>query len=267
MTTVLAIGGFDPSAGAGVLADIKTIRAFGCYGLAVVTSLTFQNTLGVAGASNQSRETVASQLAGLLADFQIDSVKTGMLPTRSVIEEVAEVIAANPIAHVVVDPVFESTSGFKLVDDAAVAALVELLFPLASVITPNTVEAERLTGIAVKCSQDKERAAQSLLALGPRAVIVKGGHEGGVTCADLLLDREGVAVFTARRLESSHTHGTGCTFASALACLLGRGNSLRDAIPIAKQYLADAILAAPRVGHGSGPVGHPAGPDPGSARG
>ena len=146
MITVMTIAGFDPSAGAGVLADIKTMSAFSCYGVAAITSLTLQNTQGVFGAYHQTREVVRGQLEPLFDDFDIAAIKTGMLPTRDVIEEVADALSSRAIAHVIVDPVVRSTSGYDLIDDRALAALIDLLFPLATVVTPNRAEAERITG-------------------------------------------------------------------------------------------------------------------------
>lgn len=253
---VMAIAGFDPSAGAGILADIKTISAFGCYGVAAVTSLTLQNTQGVFGAYHQKREAVRGQVAPLFDDFDIAAVKTGMLPGRDVIEEVADIIRAETVGRLVVDPVVRSTSGFDLIDDKALDALITLLFPLASVVTPNAAEAERITGIHIKDVAMMQKAAEAVFALGPRAVLIKGGDVQSETATDVLLDSTGCATFSAERVRSRNTHGTGCTLASALACMLARGFTLRDSIPVAKQYVYDAIRTAPRLGRGHGPLNH-----------
>lgn len=167
MLTVMTIAGFDPSAGAGVLADIKTISAFGCFGVAAITSLTLQNTQGVFGAHHQTREAVRGQLEPLFDDFDIAAIKTGMLPTREVIEEAAEAISARSINHVVVDPVVRSTSGYDLIDDRALGSLIDLLFPLASLVTPNRAEAERITGSEINDLSQMEQAARKIFAWPP----------------------------------------------------------------------------------------------------
>jgi hydroxymethylpyrimidine kinase/phosphomethylpyrimidine kinase len=253
---VMTIAGFDPSAGAGVLADVKTMGAFGCYGVAAVTSLTLQNTQGVYGAHHQGKEVVRGQVEALFDDFDIAAVKTGMLPSIDVIQEVAEVIRAKKVQHLVVDPVVRSTSGFDLIDDKALDALITNLFPLASVVTPNAAESERITGIHIKDITAMQKAAENILALGPRAVLVKGGDVQSERATDLLLDSTGGVTFTTRRLLTKNTHGTGCTLASALACLLARGFTLRDSVSIAKKYVYKAIRSAPGLGRGHGPLNH-----------
>jgi hydroxymethylpyrimidine/phosphomethylpyrimidine kinase len=253
---VMTIAGFDPSGGAGVLADIKAISAMGGFGVAAITSLTFQNTLGVFGATHQSRETVHRQIEPLLEDFKIAAVKTGMLPTADVIEDIAAIIATNRLAPVVVDPVVRSTSGYDLIDDHALAALVEKLFPLATVVTPNAAEAERLTGIRISDLDAMQQAATAMRAMGARAVLLKGGDVISETATDLLLDDKGMRTFAAERISSSSTHGTGCTLAAAMATLLARGSSLTDAIVQAKRYIVEAIRRAPGLGHGHGPLNH-----------
>jgi hydroxymethylpyrimidine/phosphomethylpyrimidine kinase len=256
---VMSVAGFDPSAGAGVLADIKTMRAFGCYGVAAVTSLTLQNTQGVFGAYDQDRDAVRGQMEPLFDDFDIAAVKIGMLPSLGVVKEVAEVIRSRSVRHLVVDPVVVSTSGFGLIDDKALEALVNCLFPLASVVTPNAAEAGRITGIPVKDGATMQKAAEAILAMGPRAVLVKGGDVQSEQATDLLLDSTDAAAgitFSTERVRSDSTHGTGCTLASALACLLARGYALRDSVPIAKQYVYKAIRSAPGLGRGHGPLNH-----------
>jgi len=256
MITVMTIAGFDPSAGAGVLADIKTMSAFACYGVSAITSLTLQNTQGVFGAYHQTREVVRGQLEPLFDDFDIAAIKTGMLPTREVIEEVADAISSRSIKHIIVDPVVRSTSGYDLIDDRALAALIDLLFPLATVVTPNRAEAERITGIEIAGISQMESAARRICALGPGAVLIKGGDFNDERATDLLLDSSGVTTFSAARVNSTSTHGTGCTLSSALACLMAAGHTLGEAIPIAKQYVAEAIATAHGLGHGHGPLNH-----------
>jgi hydroxymethylpyrimidine/phosphomethylpyrimidine kinase len=256
MITVMTIAGFDPSAGAGILADIKTISAFGCYGVSAITSLTLQNTQGVFGAYHQTREVVRGQLEPLFDDFDIAAIKTGMLPTREVIEEVADAITSRSIEKIVVDPVVRSTSGYDLIDDKALAALIDLVFPLASIVTPNRAEAERITGLEIKGHAEMEEAARRILSRGPRAVLIKGGDTRDERATDLLLDSSGVVAFSSERVSSTSNHGTGCTLSSALACLMAYGHTLHEAIPIAKQYLVEAITTAPGLGQGHGPLNH-----------
>lgn len=253
---VLTIAGFDPSAGAGILADIKTISAFRCFGVAAVTSLTFQNTQGVFGAVHQTGRSIRGQVEPLLSDFDIAAVKTGMLPSAAIIEEVAALITANGLGPVVVDPVIRSTSGFDLIDGDALAALVEKLFPLAALVTPNAAEAERLAGFRVHDLETMRNAAAAICALGAPAVLVKGGEIGGDTATDLLMQGERVRTFSAERVVSSSTHGTGCTLSSAVASLLARGKSLDNAIAQAKGYVVAAIRDAAALGHGHGPLNH-----------
>lgn len=253
---VLTIAGFDPSGGAGVLADIKTFEAFGCYGLAVITSLTFQNTQQVFGVLNQNARITKQQLEPLFDDFEISAIKIGMLPTAEIVRAVAAAIRAHPVPVVVIDPVLQSSSGFSLIDDQALDTLKVELFPLASLLTPNIEEAQRITGGVIKDQIDTERAAEAILRMGAGGVLITGGDADSSSSTDLLLDSLGMNLFSTERVLSKHTHGTGCTFASALACLLGRGRSLRESIPIAKEYVAKAIAAAPAVGRGKGPLNH-----------
>ena len=253
---VLTIAGLDPSAGAGVLADIKTFAAFGCYGLAAVTSLTFQNTRQVFGALNQNAETVLQQLAPLFDDFEISAVKTGMLPTPEIIRGVASVIRDRSVPFLVVDPVLMSTSGFELVDDSVPDILKSDLFPLASLVTPNVAEAQVFFGAEIKDQIQKQRAAQSILMTGAGAVLITGGDEESSLATDLLLDERDFEAFSSERIRSKNTHGTGCTLASAIACLLARGRSLRESVALAKHYVTQAIVAAPEFGHGRGPLNH-----------
>lgn len=252
----MAIAGLDPSGGAGILADIKTISAFGCYGVAATTSLTFQNTKGIYGTLDQSGDAVRRQIEPLFDDFEIAAVKTGMLPSADVIREVAAMIGRIEVPVVVVDPVLRSSSGFDLVDDPAVDALTSCLFPLAGLVTPNAAEASRITGKDVRDESGMGRAAEDILKLGPKAVLITGGDLDTDFSADLLVDHNGAIVYRVERIRSKNTHGTGCTLASALACLLARGWSLREAIPIAKRYINAAILSAQGHGHGRGALNH-----------
>jgi hydroxymethylpyrimidine/phosphomethylpyrimidine kinase len=253
---VLTVAGFDPSGGAGVLADIKTIAAFGCYGVAAISAITFQNTLGVSGTQRESPLTVRQQITSLFDDFDIAAIKTGMLPTDEIVQEVVGSIRERAVPIVVVDPVLRSTSGFELAPKAAVNTLVAELLPLASLITPNRVEAELISGVRIENRSQAERAAETILGMGARAVLITGGDTDSDLSTDLLIDEGGSTLFTSEHIKSKNTHGTGCTFASALTCLMVQGLSVRDAIPRAKDYIRLAILSAPGLGRGHGPMNH-----------
>ena len=268
----LTIAGFDPSGGAGIVADIKTFTAFDCFAIAAVTSLTFQNTTGVFGAAHQTAETVRAQVMPVIEDFSVACAKTGMLPTREVIEEVARLFREAGLPAPVVDPVVRSTSGYDLIDDEALAALVAELMPLSRVVTPNIPEAERITGLIIEDEEGMHRAARVMREMGARAVLVKGGHlksrdEGGgmrdeygqkakliPTALDLLDDEGRVTLFRGDWIETTSTHGTGCTLSAAIAACLGHGLSLEKAVEAAKSFVADAIRHAPGLGHGHGPI-------------
>ena len=257
MPVALTIAGFDPSGGAGVVADIKTFTAFGCFAAAAVTSLTFQNTTGVFGATHQTAADVRAQVLAVVEDFRIAGVKTGMLPTREVISEVARLFGETHLreAGAVIDPVVRSTSGYDLIDDDALAALKSELLPLARVVTPNLPEAERITGLEIKTELDMRRAAALMREMGARAVLVKGGHLTG-DAVDLLDDDGNVEFFRAPRIHTNATHGTGCTLAAAIAACLARGMNLNDAVGAAKRFVTEAIRRAPQLGRGFSPVNH-----------
>jgi hydroxymethylpyrimidine kinase/phosphomethylpyrimidine kinase len=262
----LTIAGFDPSGGAGVVADIKTFTAFDCFAVAAVTSLTFQNTTGVFGTAHQTAETVRAQVMPVIQDFSVASAKTGMLPTREVIAEVARLFRETELPAPVVDPVIRSTSGHDLIDHDALSALVKKLMPLARVVTPNIPEAERITGVRIEDEEGMRRAAHVMREMGARAVLVKGGHlkenaEGrrrkalkGRSALDVLDDGGRVTLFQGEWIETTSTHGTGCTLSAAIAACLGRGLSLEKAIETAKHFVTNAIRHAPRIGHGHGPI-------------
>jgi hydroxymethylpyrimidine/phosphomethylpyrimidine kinase len=252
----LTIAGFDPSGGAGIVADIKTFTAFGCFATAAVTSLTYQNTTGVFGAAHQSAETVRAQVLPVLEDFRVAAAKTGMLPTREIISEVARLFREAPLPAPVVDPVVRSTSGFDLIDDEALDALKRGLMPLARVLTPNIPEAERITGMTIRDEEGMRRAALRMREMGARAVLVKGGHLTGEHALDLLDDEGQTTTFIEARIETTATHGTGCTLAAAIAACLARGMALEGAVGAAKRFVTDAIRHAPRLGRGHGPINH-----------
>lgn len=253
MPVALSIAGFDPSGGAGLVADIKTFTAFGCFATAAVTSLTFQNTTGVFGAVHQTAETVRAQVLPVVEDFEVASAKTGMLPTREVIEEVARLFRETALPAPVVDPVVRSTSGYDLIDDRALRSLVRELLPLARLVTPNIPEAERITGLRITGEEGMLEAARLMREMGARAVLVKGGHLEG-EAVDLLDDGGDIQTFRAAKIETTSTHGTGCTLAAAITANLGHGRSLPDAIASAKRFVTNAILRAPGLGRGHGPI-------------
>lgn len=254
----LTIAGVDPSGGAGVIADIKTFFAFGCYPAAVIASLTFQNTTAVFGVSNQTGDVVRRQAVAVFDDLEVDAVKTGMLPNRDVIETVAELIEGYAITHLVVDPVVRSTTGFDLIDDEALKALIERLFPLASVITPNIPEAERISGIQIKSLDDIHLAGNRMIELGARAVLIKGGHlpelEWPKMARDYLFADGGVSTFEAEYYETDATHGTGCTLAAAITANLALGNDLKTSVEVSKRFVNEAIRTAPNIGKGNSPL-------------
>jgi hydroxymethylpyrimidine kinase/phosphomethylpyrimidine kinase len=256
----LTIAGLDPSGGAGIVADIKTFTAFGCFATTAITSLTFQNTLGVFGATHQTAETVRAQVLPIIEDFSVAAAKTGMLPTREVIAEVARLFRETELPAPVVDPVVRSTSGYDLIDGDALNALVTELIPLARVLTPNIPEAERLTGLRVTDEASMRRAALKLREMGARAVLIKGGHLEG-EALDVLDDAGSVTLFRSERIVTNNTHGTGCTLAAAIAACLAHGGSLKDSIATAKHFVTEAIARAPHLGHGHGPVNQMIMPD------
>ncbi|KXK04213.1 MAG: phosphomethylpyrimidine kinase [Acidobacteria bacterium OLB17] len=253
----LTIAGVDPSGGAGVLADIKTFSHHDCFGTGAITSLTFQNTTGVFGAATQSAEVVYKQIKAVAEDMEIAAVKTGMLPTLEVIDAVAESIGEFRLPNVVVDPVVRATSGFDLIDDQALSALVENLFPLSTVITPNLAEAERIVGCAIRSLEDLANAGRKMRALGAGAVLIKGGHSfEQVTkrAVDRLFLENGMREFDAPFIDGEPVHGTGCALSSAIAANLAHGKTLIDAIADAKDFVSRGIQNARMVGQGNRPV-------------
>ena len=253
---VLAIGGSDPSGGAGIQADLKTIAAFGAYGMTAITALTVQDTLAVHDALVLPAGFVQAQIATVLGDLGADAIKTGMLGDAAVVAAVCDALAAAPPVPLVVDPVLRATAGPRLLADAALATLIRRLLPMATLLTPNLPEAEALTGMEIQDLAAMHRAAAALLDLGVPAVLLKGGHLPGATVVDLLATRDEIEEFAAPRLAARHTHGTGCTLASAIASGLAQGMALRDAVLRARGFVRAAILAAPGFGGGHGPLNH-----------
>ncbi|MBS1792729.1 MAG: hydroxymethylpyrimidine/phosphomethylpyrimidine kinase [Acidobacteria bacterium] len=285
----LTIAGVDPSGGAGVIADVKTFSAFGCFATAAIASLTFQNTQGVFGAVDQTAATVRGQILPILDDFRVAALKTGMLPTGEIIGEVARIITEFGLSNYVVDPVVRSTSGFDLISDDALKTLIERLFPLATVVTPNVPEAERITGLKIESVADIRRAARVMQTQGAKNVLIKGGHlpisqlSPEITvpeyshadqestsrtrkseirnpkseiprAVDFLFMDDKEFTFTADFIETTATHGTGCTFAAAIAANLAHGKSLIEAVESAKKFVTEAIRTAPHLGKGHSPI-------------
>lgn len=257
----LTIAGVDPSGGAGVYADIRTFAAFGVFPAAAIASITFQNTRGVFGAEHQSAESVRRQVEPIVDDYTIDAVKTGMLPNREIIEQVASLIAERGLRNLVVDPVVRSTSGFDLIDNAALRVLVQKLFPLSDLITPNVPEAERISGIAIDGEQDVHDAASVMRSQGARNVLIKGGHlrtateaSGARIARDYLFVDGELIIFEADYHDTTATHGTGCTLAAAITANLALGNDLKTSVEIAKRFVNEAIRTAPGIGKGNSPI-------------
>jgi len=253
---VLIIAGSDSGGGAGVQADIKTITMLGGYAASAITAVTVQNTLGVSGVYAIPPDVVSAQARAVLDDIGADAVKTGMLGDVAMVETVAALLAAFPRIPAVVDPVMVAKGGASLLAQAAVDAVRRLLVPRATLLTPNAPEAQALTGLAAATTDDLRRAGEALLRGGARAVLMKGGHVAGDRVTDILMTAEGETVFQAPRIDTVHTHGTGCTLASACAVGLAQGLRLPEAVGRAFDYVHKAMLHAPGLGGGHGPLGH-----------
>jgi hydroxymethylpyrimidine/phosphomethylpyrimidine kinase len=255
---VLTIAGFDPSSGAGVTADIKTIAAHGCYGVACITALTVQSTTGVRRVEMVDSGLLTETLAELAADVELAAVHIGMLGSRMGVQAVADFLATHKLPNVVLDPILKSSSGTDLLDADGIVKLAEKLIPLATLVTPNIDEASRLTGLPVTDPEQMRSAARNLHEIGASAVVITGGHlEKAI---DLLSFTSGRGIqqelFKSARLKSNSTHGTGCAFSTAIACHLAMGRGLPEAVLLAKAYVAAAISNAHSLGHGIGPIHH-----------
>ena len=254
---VLTIAGFDPSGGAGIIADIRTFVSFGRTPAAAITSLTFQNSEGVFGAMHESAASLRAQILPIVEEFQIAAIKTGMLPTSEIVLEVARLISETDLPAPVVDPVLRSTSGYQLMEADAIDALVNELLPLARVITPNIPEAEKLSGLVIDDEGGMRAAAWKLREMGARAVLIKGGHlkqrsevrgqrsEQAFQSIDVLDDEGQVTVFRGEWIDSQPLRGTGCMLSAAIAACLAQGVELKESVRLAKQFVADAIRYAP----------------------
>jgi len=266
MHTALTIAGSDSSGGAGIQADLKTFAAFGLYGLSAITAVTAQSTRGIEATLSLSADLVTAQIEAVAGDFTIRATKVGMLANAAIVEAVAAAIAELDLPLVVVDPVLVASSGERLLDEDGVRALCAELLPRARLVTPNIPEAEALSGRRIQSLDDAYEAARRIQGMGPAAVIITGGHRTRTASAerratndevvDLLFDGHTFHELRVPRVESRHTHGTGCTFASAVAAGLALGQELPDAAARAQQYVAGAILHAPGIGHGHGPIDH-----------
>jgi hydroxymethylpyrimidine/phosphomethylpyrimidine kinase len=252
---VLIIAGSDSGGGAGIQADIKAVTAMGGYAATAITAITVQNTLGVHGVHPLPLDLIEAQARAVLDDIGADAIKTGMLGSVAVVERVAAILDTAG-AHAVVDPVMVAKGGATLMDDDAVEAVRRLMVPRAALLTPNTPEAEALTGIAVSDLDGQRRAGDALLALGASGVLIKGGHVPGSTVIDLLMTPGGETLLEGPRIETTSTHGTGCTLASAIAAGLAQGWSLERAVAEGWAYVSEAIRRAPGLGGGHGPLDH-----------
>ena len=255
LSRVLIIAGSDSGGGAGLQADLKAVTMLGGFAATAVTAITVQNTLGVHGVHPLPLDLIEAQARAVLDDIGADAIKTGMLGSVEVVERVAAILDTSA-APAVVDPVMVAKGGHPLLAEAAVAAVRDLMIPRAALLTPNAPEAEALTGLEVRDLDGQRRAGEALLALGARAVLMKGGHVPGETVLDLLLTPAGETVLEGPRVETRHTHGTGCTLASACAAGLARGLPLERAVAEAWAYVAEAIRRAPGLGGGHGPLDH-----------
>ena len=260
MTAIaVTIAGSDSSGGAGVQADLKTFSALGVYGASVITALTAQNTRGVSGIHDVPPAFIASQIDAVFSDLKVGAVKVGMLSKAATIETVAAGLARHRQHNVVLDPVMIATSGDRLLEPEAIECLRTALIPLARLITPNLPEAAALLETAMATSESLMREqAERLLALGAKAVLIKGGHDSGPESVDLLVEPHAVARLAAERIDTKNTHGTGCTLSSAIAAELAKGAPLTQAVRAGKTYVTEAIAAADRlsIGSGHGPVHH-----------
>ena len=256
MKTALTIAGSDSCGGAGIQADLKTFAAHGVYGTCAITAVTAQNTLGVEASENLSVDLIVAQVTAIADDIGVDAVKTGMLATSAIVEAVAALLPSLPTPYVVVDPVMVAKSGSRLLAKEAVDAMRRTLLPRATVVTPNAMEAEVLAKVSIDSLDAAREAARRIHDLGPGTVVIKGGHLPTADAVDLVYDGDNYVELRGPRLPSRQTHGTGCTFAAAVAANLARGHPTPDAIAAAKHYVAEAIRHGLPLGRGHGPLDH-----------
>jgi hydroxymethylpyrimidine/phosphomethylpyrimidine kinase len=250
----LTIAGSDSGGGAGIQADLKTFQALGVFGMSAITAVTVQNTKGVGGYEELSPDTVAEQVRAVVTDIGVDAAKTGMLASAPIVEAVAEALRELRVPNLVVDPVSVSKHGHPLLAEEAVGALRSEILPLAALVTPNLPEAALLAGFPVQSREEMERAGVAILELGAAAVLVKGGHLEGADATDLLVTPEGTEAIHAARIDTPHTHGTGCVLSAAIAAHLARGDDLGRSVRAGKAFVTEAIRAHLEIGHGIGPV-------------
>ena len=256
---VLTIAGFDPSSGAGVTADIKTIAAHGCYGVSCITALTVQSTTGVRRAEPVNPDIVAETLQELAADLPIAAVKIGMLGSGKVVKAVSDFLSQKKLANTVLDPILKSSSGAPLVDSTGARMMIERLLPLCTVITPNVDEAAAVTGLPVSSEEQMRAAASKLHQMGAGNLVITGGHlEKSIDLLSFTNNQGKIEqeLFKAERRRSNSTHGTGCAFSTAMACHLALGRGLPEAVLLAKAYVTAAIVSAQPIGRGIGPLHH-----------
>jgi hydroxymethylpyrimidine/phosphomethylpyrimidine kinase len=255
MRKVLTIAGSDSCGGAGIQADLKTFAALGTYGMSVITAVTAQNTQGVFAVQEIAPEMVAKQISCLYEDIVIDAVKIGMVSNTEIIKTIARKLKEYQAQNIVVDPVMISKSGYDLMRSEAKEELIQTLLPVADVVTPNLYEAQVILEREITTVEDMEKAARDIVALGPKSALVKGGHLRG-NAVDVLYDGESFTYYDQERIATTNTHGTGCTYSSAIAAHLARGLSLKEAVQGAKEYITGAILNSFSIGKGVGPTHH-----------
>lgn len=256
MKQVLTIAGSDSGGGAGIQADLKTMSANGVYGMSVITSITAQNTKGVTAVYDLPVGIIQQQLDAVFDDFDVAAVKTGMLSSAKIVEAVSRKLQQYKVANLVVDPVMVAKSGHALLHPKAVDKIKKTLIPQALVVTPNVQEAERLSGLEIRTLAVARQAAKMIHKLGCKYVLIKGGHLLVERGTDLLYDGRFFNMYKSEFIDTPHTHGTGCTYASAIAAQLAKGKSVADAVQAAKLYITEAIRHGLAIGHGSGPTNH-----------
>ena len=256
MKTALTIAGSDSGGGAGIQADLKTFAAHDVYGLSTVTAVTAQNTIGITTIHPVPADTVKAQINAVVSDIGINATKTGMLANAAIVEAVADCVRNRDVPKLVIDPVLVATNGKHLLDEDGIVKLITELIPQALVITPNSLEAEILTGQSVSSTLEAREAARRLHDLGAQSAVVTGGHLPNSQVVDILFDGQSYYELAGPRLISRNTHGTGCAFSAAIAAMLAKGQSLVDAVHSAKRYVEKAIRYGIPIGRGSGPVNH-----------
>ena len=256
MKKVLSIAGSDPSGGAGIQADIKTITAHKHYAMAVIVSLTAQNTTAVSGVLNCSPEFVEAQIDSVLSDITPDAIKLGMLSNADIVRSVAKMLKKYNCKNIILDPVMVATTGGRLMDESALEVYTKELFNLASVVTPNLPEASVLSGMEIKNIDDMKTAAIKISNYGCKSVLIKGGHWREDVAVDLLYENGEFSQFCAPKVDTNNTHGTGCTLSSAIACNIANGLSINQSVKNAKEYVTNALKNGLVIGHGNGPINH-----------